>query len=480
MQQNGIVSSLQEPQWPVRSILDTDLYKLTMQQAVLAHFPDAQVCYRFTNRSSEMRFTEKSVDKIRILIENLSKLFLTQEEEDWLKGICPYLKSDYLDHLRSYRFKPKEQIQIEFEREDKTNSETQKQTNGSSQPLGQIHITVTGSWADAILYEVPVMSIVSEVYFTDIDTQWTLRGQRALARKKGYTMVSSGIRYSEFGTRRRRSYETHKLVIQGLLRGEKDAFESEPTCSGKLVGTSNVHFARLFGLAPIGTMAHEWTMGIAAIGGYDHANLRALQLWDAVYSPPNFLPNSPGHDLTIALTDTFSTRVFWQDLLSSEEGRQIAKRWRGIRQDSGDSKAFAKKAKEEYNLLDIDPASKVIIYSDGLDVSRCLDLASYSKQVGIGASFGVGTHLTNDFRRDEDPGDPHNADPDDDQWIRNHENSIKSKPLNIVIKLHSINGRNAVKISDELTKNTGDSEEIRLCKRRFGIEVGLEDSVEDA
>lgn len=472
-QQNGLNKA--EPEWPVRSILDTDLYKLTMQQAVLAHFPEAQVHYRFTNRSKNMRFTQKSVEKIRNLIDKLSELSLSQEEEEWLKKTCPYLKPDYLNHLRSYRFKPQEQVKVEF-------VEDSNHSNGtlSSEPFGQIHIDVQGSWADAILYEVPVMSIVSEVYFTDIDTKWTLRGQRAQARSKGHTLVSSGIRYSEFGTRRRRSFETHKLVIEGLLQGEKDAFDAVPTCSGKLVGTSNVHFARLFGLAPIGTMAHEWTMGIAALGGYDHANLRALQLWDAVYSPPNFVPNSPGHDLTIALTDTFSTRVFWQDLLSSDEGRQIAKRWRGIRQDSGDSKAFARKAKEEYDLLGIDSTTKAIIYSDGLDISRCLDLASYSKQIGIGASFGVGTHLTNDFRRDEDPGDPHDANPDDDQWIRDHENSVKSKPLNIVIKLHSINGRNAVKISDDLTKNTGDAEEVRLCKRRFGIEVGLEDNVEDA
>lgn len=414
----------------------------------------------------------------------MSHLRLTEEEEEWLSRTCPYLKPDYRAQLRSYRFNPKEQVVVEFEPETKPNGDADPTNSDSEQQWGQLHISVQGRWADAILYEVPLMAIISETYFTEIDRHWTMRGQRALARQKGQTLVSAGIRYSEFGTRRRRSHDTHKLVIEGLLQGEKDAMAKIVDAdqgAGKLVGTSNVHFARLFDLVPVGTMAHEWTMGIAALGGYDHANLRALQLWDDVYSPPHFTPNTPGHDLTIALTDTFSTRVFWEDLLSSDAGREIAKRWRGLRQDSGDSKEFARKAKQEYDTLGIDSKSKVVIYSDGLDVGRCLDLAAYSQQVGIGASFGVGTNLTNDFQVDANPGDPHAADPDDDSWLRKADATAqKSKALNIVIKLRSINGRNTVKISDELTKNTGDPDEIRACKRRFGIEVGLEESVEDA
>jgi nicotinate phosphoribosyltransferase len=468
---NGIRDTMR----PVQSILDTDLYKLTMQQAVLKHFPDANVSYRFTNRSKGMVFSKSSVEKIKQYIIAMSELALTDGEGSWLRKTCPYLGEDYLAYLKSYRFRPAEQVSVEFE---------QYETGETEQ--GQLVINVQGTWAEVILYEVPLMSIISETYFTDMDTQWTLRGQRALARSKARQMISAGIKFSEFGSRRRRSFATHKMVIEGLLQGEKDVLTKNiggSQGSGKLVGTSNVHLARLFGLNPVGTMAHEWTMGIAALQGYDRVNLRALQLWDAVYSPPNFVAQQPGHDLTIALTDTFSTRVFWDDLLSSDEGKEIARRWRGLRQDSGDSKAFAKYAKEQYAGLQIDSTRKMVIYSDALTAERCLELSHYSDEIGIGCSFGVGTNLTNDFLFDPNPCDPHAADPDDVEWVREAAKSKDhqtSKALNIVIKLHSVNGRNAVKISDELTKNTGDPEEIRLCKRRFGIDTGIEDSVEDA
>lgn len=398
----------------------------------------------------------------------LSKLRLTSEEKTWLKKVCPYLKDDYLDYLSSYSFRPREQVKIDF-------------IPDQASEQGDLSISVEGTWSEVILYEVPLMSIVSQVYFTTMDLNWTLRGQRVQAKRKGEKLINSGIRFSEFGTRRRRSYRTQKLVMEGLLEAEREvsatSSNNEDKDIGKVVGTSNVHFAMMFNLNPIGTVAHEWTMGIAALQGYDHSNLRSLELWDQIYSPPNYIPNSPSHDLTIALTDTFSTRIFWQDLLGSQSGKEIAKRWRGLRQDSGDSKTFAKLAKEEYLKFGIDPMTKVVIYSDSLNVEKCIDLARYSKEIGIGCSFGVGTHFTNDFIRidgqEGDKGDPN------DESILSTSNAIPSKALNIVIKLSSVNGRNAVKISDDLTKNTGDPEEVKICKRRFGIIEG-EDHIEDA
>ncbi len=138
-----------------------------------------------------------------------------------------------------------------------------------------------------------------------------------------------------------------------------------------MLGTSNVHLARLFDLTPVGTVAHEWTMALSALEGYDRVNLISLQKWDEVYAPPAFTPRNPGEDLTIALTDTFSTEVFWRDVMSNDEqgakgkGKEILTRWRGLRQDSGDSKAFARRAKENYEKVGVDPKSKVIIFSDG-------------------------------------------------------------------------------------------------------------------
>ena len=417
---------------PIRSILDTDLYKLTMQQAVLRHYPHTRVAYKFTNRSaSSMKFTRTAVARIQSHIDQLVHLSLTPAERAWLEQTCPYLRSDYLDYLETFRFQPSTQVVVEF-----------VPTDSGTGEWGDLSLKVSGIWSDVIFYEVPLMAIVSEVYFSTVDTEWSLEGQFEQARCKAEQLGSNGIRYSEFGTRRRRSYQTHRIVI-GLIAGD-----AASTSTGKLLGTSNVHFAQLFNLVPIGTVAHEWTMAIAALEGYTHSNLKALQLWDSVYSPPDFVPNSPTHDLTIALTDTFSTNVFWNDLLTHPAGIEIARRWRGLRQDSGDSKAFAQRALQAYTSIGVDPSTKVVIYSDGLDVPRCLELASYSKQIGIGAGFGIGTSFTNHFHRVS--GDT-------------------SKPLNIVIKLDSVEDRPVVKISDDLTKNTGDPSEVLAVKRRFGI-----------
>lgn len=427
---------------PIRSILDTDLYKLTMQQAVLRHYPTTRVAYKFTNRSaSTMKFTRPAVDLIRKHIDDLVHLRLQPHERAWLQKTCPYLRDDYLDYLAKFRFDPTTQVRVEFVPSNDQDGRDER---------GDLSVRVEGVWADVIFYEVPLMAIVSEVYFSTVDTDWSLEGQWEQAKAKAKRLTGKGIRYSEFGTRRRRSYQAHRIVLQGLIAGDA-ASTSSATVNGKLLGTSNVHFAQQFDLVPIGTVAHEWTMAVAALEGYTHSNLKALQLWDAVYSPPDFIPNSPTHDLTIALTDTFSTNVFWADLLTHPAGIEIAKRWRGLRQDSGDSKAFADKALQAYQSIGVDPATKVVIYSDGLDVERCLDLAAYSKQIGIGAGFGIGTSFTNDFKKQEGEG--------------------KSRALNIVIKLDSVEDRAVVKISDDLTKNTGDPAEVLAVKRRFGIPV---------
>ena len=295
------------------------------------------------------------------------------------------------------------------------------------------------------MYEVPLMAIISECYFVHVDTDWHMDDQLVRAQRKGEELLRGGVMLSEFGTRRRRSFEGQKLVMQGLIAASAAVGTDPP--HGRLLGTSNVHFARVFNILPVGTIAHEWTMGIAGLSGYSGVNRRALQLWDAVYQPPAFVPQRPADDLTIALTDTFSTRVFWDDLLADDSGVEILRRWRGLRQDSGDSRAFVQRAVDTYRKIGVDPSDKLVVFSDGaspltgLDVQRCLELLEYSRSAGIRAGFGVGTHLTNDFCKRSDPSKP-------------------SRALNMVIKLDSINGHPTVKISDELTKNTGDPDEV--------------------
>ena len=122
---------------------------------------------------------------------------------------------------------------------------------------------VEGTWSHVILYEVPILSILSEAYFQHVDTAWDYSGQRALAKSKAETLLREGIAFSEFGTRRRRSYDAHMMVMQGLVDA-RNQLTGDGTLRGKLTGTSNVHFARLFGLSPVGTIAHEWIMGATA------------------------------------------------------------------------------------------------------------------------------------------------------------------------------------------------------------------------
>lgn len=433
------------------SLLDTDLYKLTMQQAVLHHFPKAQVTCTWAALTqtasrtaprpcrSRQRASMRSARALSVRTRpdpDLGTLRFTPEEIEWLRTHCAYFRQPYLDYLAQMQLRPKEQVHLQFVPLD----------DGSG--CGQLEIEIKGAWLDVILYEVPIMAIISETYFAMCDTDWTLEGQYEQAVQKGTELLEHGVILSDFGTRRRRSAKTHDEVVRGLVDAHRQVQASGRPGVGRLLGTSNVYLAKKYALIPSGTIAHEWTMAIAAMKGYEHANLQALQMWDEVYQPPAFDPATPSDNLTIALTDTFSTKVFWDDLASTDKGVEILRRWRGLRQDSGDSRAFVQHALTMYRKVGVDPSTKLIVFSDGLDVKRCLELQALAQEAGILAGFGtcvlshtgVGTSLTNDFTRKS--------------------TGERSKPLNMVIKLYCIEGHPAVKISDDLTKNTGDQDEV--------------------
>ncbi|KIO23284.1 hypothetical protein M407DRAFT_27203 [Tulasnella calospora MUT 4182] len=409
----------------VRSVLDTDLDKLTMQQAVLRHFPKAQVKYRFTNYTSRgMKFNAASIDAIVEATKSLENVSLTKDELSWLQRNCTYFRPEYLEYLQNFRFRPKEQVTIRY----LPSLETPES--------GDLEMEFQGLWAQTILYETPMMAIVSEAYFTHVDTDWSLTGAEELAYHKGKILFQGGIALSEFGTRRRRSYDAQKLVIEGLLRAHR---ELSVTSKGGLAGTSNIHFAHMFDLMPIGTIAHEWIMGIAAARGYERANLLALELWEEVY--PTTLSNS----LHIAPTDTFTSPVFFNTLLLNPG---LAARWRGLRQDSGNPLDFIPLAKAAYEKLGINPRDKLIVFSDSLDVEACLKIKKATDEVGFQSSFGIGTFLTNDFKK--------------------LSNSERSMPLIMVIKLRLIDGKECIKISDD---GTGDKAAVRTIKEILGVPI---------
>jgi len=302
---------------------------------------------------------------------------------------------------------------------------------GSPSDQGDVSMEISGTWAGTILYEIPMLALTSEAYFRYMDTDWSYDGQEEKAFEKGMHLLKAGCTFSEFGTRRRRDYHTQALVFRGLVKASKEA--EKQGLSGKLTGTSNVHLAMRFGIPPVGTVAHEWFMGIAAISGdYRHATEQALRLW----------VDSFGGKLGIALTDTFGTEEFLKsfslpvtpakdgasiDRFKTEDGRikTYAEIFAGVRQDSGNPATFVKTVRDYYDKEGI-TEKKVIVFSDSLDVEKCLEYKKISEEDGFLPTFGVGTYLTNDFVH--------------------LSTGKKSVPLNIVIKLSSAAGNPAIKI----------------------------------
>jgi nicotinate phosphoribosyltransferase len=187
---------------------------------------------------------------------------VTPDELSYLKSHCPHLSADYLSYFKSFRLRPADHIHVDFKRES------------DERDMGELHLQIRGLWVETTMYEIPVLAIISEAYFRFCDTNWKHDGQLNAARIKGMQLEDGDCSFSEFGTRRRRDYQTQGIVMEGLKS------------SATFAGTSNVHFAMKMNLKPIGTVAHEWFMGIAAItNDYEHANELALRYWVETFGP---------------------------------------------------------------------------------------------------------------------------------------------------------------------------------------------------
>ncbi|KAJ9133019.1 Nicotinate phosphoribosyltransferase [Pleurostoma richardsiae] len=449
----------------VISFLDTDLYKLTMQCAVLKYFKDVPVTYSFTNRTPEKKLSRTAFRWLAEQITKLGNISLSLEELNFLKQHCPYLNPGYLEFLQEFRLRPRDQVNVKFI--------PVGEDTGADSDVGDIDIQISGAWVDTILYEIPLLALTSEAYFKFMDSDWNYEGQEEKAYDKGARLLEAGCVFSEFGTRRRRDYHTQALVFRGLVKASHDA--EKKGLSGKLSGTSNVHLAMRFGIPPVGTVAHEWFMGIAAItNDYPNATEQALRHWVGcfgegvlgialtdTFGTPEFLkafakPLNPPPDAVApagrkpSLADTFLAS---DDQLASPGSEHAAARktyaqvFTGVRQDSGDPKEFVKTMRRFYDAQGI-AEKKVIVFSDSLNIERCLEYKQVSEAAGFQPTFGVGTFLTNDFVH--------------------LSTGKKSTPLNIVIKISSANGRSAVKISDNAGKNTGDKATVERVKRELG------------
>lgn len=202
-------------------------------------------------------------------ILGLGEVSLSEKELEFLKTECSYLNDAYLRYLQDFRFKPKEHIDISFD---------VAQDTGSEEDVGEVHVSIKGLWLETILYEIPVLALTSEAYFRFCDKDWTYDLQKEKACRKGCTLLENKCQFSEFGTRRRRNYKTQDLVMAGLI--EASNVGQAKGWKGAFTGTSNVYFAMKYGVKPVGTVAHEWYMGIAAItNDYENANEMALRYW---------------------------------------------------------------------------------------------------------------------------------------------------------------------------------------------------------
>ncbi|ORX54999.1 nicotinate phosphoribosyltransferase [Hesseltinella vesiculosa] len=403
------------------SLLDNDLYKFTMQNVVLKQYPDVHVVYQFTNRDKSLQLNADAYEWLRQKIKALGQLQLTPQEREFLNKL-PFLDDTYLDYLSAFQYKPDQHITSQF---DPTTNDLQ--------------LEISGLWHETILYEVPLLALISEAYFKFVDRDWDHAGQREQALAKGKRLLEAGCQFSEFGTRRRRDFQTHDLVLGSLHQANKDYQLACQTAGqspvGALSGTSNVYLAMKYNVVPIGTVAHEFFMAMSALEGVAGANRRTLEIWHDVYQGA----------LGIALTDTFTTQVFLNDF-----DAQLAAQYTGVRQDSGNPRDFVPLMVEHYKSLGIDPHTKVIVFSDALDVDRAIDLLQLTQQHGIKASFGIGTSFTNDFTKLSQP-------------------TEKSKPMNIVIKLKECKGKRVIKLSDDVLKHSADEATIDQFKHQLGI-----------
>lgn len=402
----------------IKSILDNDLYKFTMQNAVCKLFPRAYVKYQFFNRADTI-FPKGFDKKLRQEIEKMSKLRLTDQEKFFLRLKCGRFIDDvYLDFLSGYVFDPSEVGVILTDE-------------------GKLIVNIEGPWYRAILWEVPLMALISELYFRETnqkpnDRQTRLNNNNA----KAQFFHQHNMKVTDFGTRRRYSFDNQLEVCKDM----KNMFGSDKF----FVGTSNVHIAHLLDLTPIGTHAHEWFMFMAARYGYKMANQKALEHWVDVYQG----------DLGTALTDTFTTDVFVKTF-----DRKYSKLFDGPRHDSGDPLEWTDKFVSHYKKMGVLPSTKTCVFSNNLNTEEAWRIQEHcnAKGEGIKAAFGIGTNFSND---------------------------VGVKPLNIVIKLTSaqaITGSDewidTVKLSDDKGKNTGKPKEVQLCKDTLGIKEEVKEIV---
>ncbi|MCM1029612.1 MAG: nicotinate phosphoribosyltransferase [Pseudoflavonifractor sp.] len=388
---------------------DDDLYKYTMCCAVIDNYPRTMVKYRFTDRDAKVYppgFAELVMEQVRML----ESLAITDEEVDFMRSRCNYIPSWFMSYLKGFRY-------------------DSRWVKAWQDDDGRLQIEIEGPWSDTILLEVKLLAIVSELYYmaTGLDVVMDYDDFAVRSADKATRLIEAGCTFSDFGTRRRASFRAQETAVAAM----KGCGAQGP---GRFIGTSNVYLAMKYNLVPVGTMAHELVCAIAGMYGPLMANHLAMKIWSGTYRGA----------LGTFLYDTYGWRIF--SLNFSED---FANMFKGLRVDSGDNLAQLDLIVEKYRSLGIDPATKQVVFSNGLDVDEAIELNRRASGRCI-PSFGIGTHFTNDF-----PG---------------------ISPMNIVIKLLEVKITEkwpfyspTCKLSEDRGKYTGSPETVARFMAALGM-----------
>lgn len=387
----------------IKSVLDTDLYKFTTSYAYSKLFPRAYGEFEFVDRSND-DYPEGFDELLRKELESMEMLYLTDDEEKFLKKKLPYLPPTYIDFLKGFRYK---------------SSEVKVWMEGR-----KLRVTATGLLYRITLWETPILATISELYFKETNQKPNLEYMEKVTIEKAQLLKQHNITFSLFGMRRRFSAEVEDRVTDLLKIHSGDSF----------FGTSNVYMAYKHHLNVSGTHPHEWVQFHGSIYGYKMANYMSMENWINVYDG----------DLGTVLTDTYTTEIFLQNF-----SKKHAALFTSLRHDSGDAIEFVDKVIERYEELRVNPQIKYIVFSDSLNVDKAIAIKEYCGD-RIGASFGIGTNLTNDVG-----------------------NNIKG--MNIVMKLFRCkmtekeSWHECVKLSDVEGKHTGSKREIHLAQETLDL-----------
>ena len=386
----------------IKHFTDNDLYTFTCQYYILKQYPRAEVEYTFFDRNHE-KFPEGFAALLQEQVNYMKDVVITDEEVEFMASRCVWLPLWYFTFLRGYRFKPKE-VTISQDAE------------------GYLDIKVRGKWFSTIMWEMPLLSAISELMHIlrgDIERYDAVLEEKR-ARDKMVQILENGLVLGDMGTRRRLSFAHQEMVIRVM----KEVAESR-TWPGKFTGTSNVWLAMKYDCIPLGTMSHQLISFEENVSGLFECNFNVMKKFSDVFDGDN----------GIYLYDCFGDKVFFSNL-----SKRMAMMYKGLRVDSGSEEEQTEKIIEKYTSLGIDPATKQVVFSNGLNIDRAVEIHKYCAG-RVQDSYGVGTFLTCDV--------------------------TDCRPMNIVIKL--TRGRiteqrewhDCVKLSCNTSKTLGNEDKCR-------------------